>query len=246
MRRLLIEKGEKHKAGLIEKVLDGQSLGVEPFSPRTTWARNVVSGRSSNQSLDDYKFGKQHKKQVLAPPDLVDIEKFTINQKNVSFVLRHKEDKIEYRAPTRPQKPYLQSNWKQLNREIKSLHWKKYKDDLKRYKEILRPSRIEPPSSLPESLKANFFAVGNPYANILAFSIYDIREDLLDSLGEHQCLVGDDGMVLVEVLGSDGCDGAAGYGMMSKASDRDIPDHALAYDFGITQIIAKNTKGDFL
>ena len=43
----------------------------------------------------------------------------------------------------------------------------------------------------------------------------------------------------MDILGSNGCDGAAGYHMMSKPTERDIPDHALAYDFGITQISTK-------
>ena len=40
----------------------------------------------------------------------------------------------------------------------------------------------------------------------------------------------------MDILGSDGCDGAAGYGLMSKPTDRAVPDHSLAYDFGITEV----------
>ena len=202
-----------------------------------------MSGRSSNQFLDDFKFGRQHSKQVFATPDQVKIEKYSINQKNVSFKLSHNGITVEYLAPKKPQKPFLKHDWKQLNKEIKELHWKTYREDLKGYKKLLQPNTIELPSNLPESVKANFFAVGNPYANVLAFSLYDIREDILESLKSHPHLVGEDGKVSIEVLGSDGCDGAAGNGFMSKASDRDIPDHALAYDFGITQITARSTNG---
>jgi hypothetical protein len=45
-----------------------------------------------------------------------------------------------------------------------------------------------------------------------------------------------DGVLLADVLGSDGCDGAALYHLMSKPSEREIPDQALAYDFGITEV----------
>ena len=41
---------------------------------------------------------------------------------------------------------------------------------------------------------------------------------------------------MVDVLGSDGCNSAAGYHLMSKPSEREIPDHALAYDSGITEV----------
>ena len=235
LRRVLLNNGDKRKADILEKALRGATTGFEAFSPRTSLGRSVVSGRSANQFKDDWKFGKEHNKQIFANPGQVDLEKFRINQKNVSFKLTHGETTFDYIAPQLPSKPYILPGWKDLPPPDKKEHWKSYKKDLKTYKNLLRPSKIAPPSDLSESLRPNFYAVGNPYANILAFSLYDIRKDLLESLKRNPDLV-NDGVLTVDVIGSDGCDGAAGYGMMSKPTERDIPDHALAYDFGITEV----------
>ena len=110
---------------------------------------------------------------------------------------------------------------------------------MKEYKNQLRPDRIKPTSLLPESIRPSYIAVGNPYPNVLAFSLYDIREDILKKLSKHPEVELQDGVLIVAVLGSDGCDGAAGYHMMSKPTEREIPDHALAYDFGITEVSTK-------
>ena len=58
----------------------------------------------------------------------------------------------------------------------------------------------------------------------------------MESISEHPEVELQDGILMVDILGSDGCDGAAGYHMMSKPTEREIPDHALAYDFGITEV----------
>ena len=239
LRRILIGQGEKTKAELLENVLRGSKTGFEAFSPKTTFARTVISGRSINQYKDDYKFGRQNKKQTLARPDQVDLEKHRINQKNVSFKLTHSENTFEYIAPSKPVWPTSTPGWSGKDPEDKKTQWKIYKTELKTYKNLLRPNQINPPSDLPESLRPDFHAVGNPYANIVAFSLHDIRGDLVESLQSHPEVEVKDGVLTVDVIGSDGCDGAAGYGMMSKASDRDIPDHSLAYDFGITEISSR-------
>ena len=238
LRRILLGKGEKKKAEILENAMKGATTGFEAFSPRTTFARGVVAGRSTNQMKDDFKFGKQKKKQIYATPDQVDLEKFRINQKNVSFKLTHGEDTVHYTAPVKPTKPHTTPGWSGVTPSDKKILWKNYKNEVKTYKNLLRPNKIAPPSDLPESLRPNFHAVGNPYANILAFSLHDIRADILESLKSHPEILAKDGVLTVDVLGSDGCDGAAGYGMMSKASERDVPDHALAYDFGITEVSA--------
>ena len=101
LRRTLLEQGEKNKAESLEKVLRGERTPCDPFSPRTTWARSVVSGRSSNQLQDDFKFGKQKKKQTYATPDQIELEKFQITQKNVAFKLSHGDEIFEYKPPSK-------------------------------------------------------------------------------------------------------------------------------------------------
>ena len=54
----------------------------------------------------------------------------------------------------------------------------------------------------------------------------------MESLYEHPL----EGVLKVKVLGSDGCDGAAGYSMMSKPTESD---HSLAYGIGITEVSTK-------
>ena len=238
LRRVLLEHRDKKKADILEKTLKGSKTGFEAFSPRSTLGRIIVSDTSTNQFKDDYKFCRQNKKQIFASPGEVDLEKFRINQKNVSFKLTHGEDTLQYTAPIKPSKPPSTPGWSVIDSANKKILWKSYKTDLKTYKNLLRPTQILPPSELPESLRPDFYAVGNPYANILAFSLYDIRAELLQSIKSHPEIEVKDGVLVVDVIGSDGCDGAAGYGMMSKASERNIPDHSLAYDFGITEVSA--------
>ena len=84
-----------------------------------------------------------------------------------------------------PPKPNLQPGWKDLPSDDKDEQKKLYRKELKEYKNSLRSNRIRPPSSLPESIIPCYKAIGNPYLNILAFSLYDIREDILESLIEH-------------------------------------------------------------
>jgi len=60
-----------------------------------------------NQYRDDYRFGKQHRKQILASPGNVDLERFRISQKNVSCkLISAEEEAYEYIAPQAPAKPF--------------------------------------------------------------------------------------------------------------------------------------------
>ena len=240
LRRELNKRGERVKATNFERIMKNEKTYLDPYSPRSTWSRQISSRRSWNQYKDEYKYGKQHKKQVLAAPSLVDIERFRVCQKNVPFRLTASDGEVfEYTPPQLPTKPNTQPGWKELSREVKHEQERLYRNELKQYKNKLRPDRIRPSSSLPESIRPNFIAVGNPYPNILAFSLFDIRDDILESLDEHPEVELEEGILRVDILGSDGCDGAAGYHMMSKPTERDIPDHALAYDFGVTEVSAK-------
>ena len=246
LRRVLIVGGDRLKADLFDRLMKNEKTSLDPFSPRTTFARQIVSRRSNNQFKDDFKFGRQHKKQVLATPEKVDLERFRISQKNVSFkLISHEGDSYQYCAPTLPAKPNVQQGWKELHVEERKQQWNLYRNSLKEYKNQLRPDRIRPPSCLPESIRPDFIAVGNSYPNILAFSLYDIREDILENLSDHPEVELEDGVLKVAILGSDGCDGAAGYHLMSKPTEREIPDHALAYDFGITEV-STQLKGEKL
>lgn len=188
LRRVMLQRGKKAKADTLEKLLTDKLLtdkqtSLDPLSPRTTWSRQVCSQRSVNQYKDDWKFGKQKKRQVLASPDKVEIEKFRITQKNVSFKLTSGEGEVfEYTAPTVPPKPFHQLGWKELSFKDKRACWKTHRQDMKEYKKLLRPDHINPPSDLPECVQPSFIAVGNPYPNILAFSLYDIREDIFEKL----------------------------------------------------------------
>ena len=94
--------------------------------------------------------------------------------------------------------------------EQKQEEWKIYRENLKIYKSLLKPNVIMPSSDLPENLRPNFFATGNPYTNVLAFCIHDIRHKIQMSLEGKEHLV-ENGFIVVDILGSDGCDGAAGY-----------------------------------
>ena len=239
LRRVLYQEGLVEKAKNLEKVMKDESTSFDPLSPRSTWSRQVVSNRSYNQYRDDYKFGKQTKKQVLASPEKVDIEKHRISQKNVSFKLVSGEGEFfEYKAPVLPTKPTRQPNYRDLTKEARNTLWNQFRTNLKNYKRELRPNQIKTPTTIPESIRPSFIAVGNPYPNILAFSLNDIKEEIIEVVGKHPDLLSPAGVLHVDILGSDGCDGAAGYHMMSKPSDREIPDHALAYDFGITEVSA--------
>ena len=113
LRRTLLEQGEKNKAESLEKVLRGERTLCDPFSPRTTWARSVVSGRSSNQLQDDFKFGKQKKQQTYATPDQIELEKFQI----IAFKLSHGDEIFEYKPPSKPKKPIFTPGWSRLSSE---------------------------------------------------------------------------------------------------------------------------------
>ena len=120
LRRVLLQRGEKSKAADFEKLMKDSKTHLDPLSPRTTWSRQVVSQRSLNQYKDDWKFGKQYNNQVLASPDRVEIEKFRVSQKNVSFKLTSGEGEIvEHLAPTVPPKPINQPGWKDFTAEEK-------------------------------------------------------------------------------------------------------------------------------
>ena len=120
LRRVLLQRGEKSKAADFEKLMKDSKTHLDPLSPRTTWSRQVVSKRSLNQYKDDWKFGKQYNNQVLASPDRVEIEKFRVSQKNVSFKLTSGEGEIvEHLAPTVPPKPINQPGWKDFTAEEK-------------------------------------------------------------------------------------------------------------------------------
>ena len=114
--------------------------------------------------------------------------------------------------------------WRDIPPEEERQHWKAYTMQLKEYKDKLRPDRIRPPSSLPESIRPCYIAVGNPYPNVLAFSLHDIREDIPESLHEHPEVELEECALKVNILVSDGYDGPAGYSKMSKPTERDIPD----------------------
>ena len=73
LRRELNKRGERVKATNFERIMKNEKTYLDPYSPRSTWSRQVSSRRSWNQYKDEYKYGKQHKKQVLAAPSLVDI-----------------------------------------------------------------------------------------------------------------------------------------------------------------------------
>ena len=75
--------------------------------------------------------------------------------------------------------------------------------------------------------------MGNPYPNVLAFSLKDHSEKLeenLENLG-----VGH-GEVDVRVECSDGCDGMSQYELSSKATSRGLPDHGLSYDMQLMKV----------
>ena len=146
---------------------------------------------------------------------------------------------FEYSAPTIPRKPNVQPGWREVPTEEKREQWKLYRKQLQEYKNKLRPDKIRPPISLPESIRPCFIAVGNPCPNVLAFSLYDIREDILESLSEHPEVKPEDGVLKVDILGSDGCDVAAGYHMMSKLTEREIPDRVLAFTLGLLKSLPK-------
>ena len=75
--------------------------------------------------------------------------------------------------------------------------------------------------------------MGNPYPNILAFSLYDHAEKLEENLKDLNVNFGD---VEVTVECSDGCDGMGQYELSSKATDRALPDHGLSYDMQLMKV----------
>ena len=155
-----------------------------------------------NQYRDDYRFGKQHRKQILASPGNVDLERFRISQKNVSFkLISAEEEAYEYIAPQAPAKPFCNPDWKALSKSEKSNCYSAYNIELKEYKNLLRPNIIESSSDIPESVSPNFIAVGNPYPNILAFSLYDIRDEILENLKEHPEIDVSEGILKNHILG---------------------------------------------
>ena len=75
--------------------------------------------------------------------------------------------------------------------------------------------------------------MGNPYPNILAFSLHDHAEKLEENLKDLNVSFGD---VEVTVECSDGCDGMGQYELSSKATDRALPDHGLSYDMQLMKV----------
>ena len=71
--------------------MKNKKTDLDPYSPMTTFSRQIISRRSFNQLRDEFKFGRQHDKQVLADPEKVELEKYRISQKNVSFKLTSPE-----------------------------------------------------------------------------------------------------------------------------------------------------------
>ena len=65
-RRVLYTEGERVRAENFDKLMKDKNTYLDPYSPRTTFARQVVSRKSYNQYRSDFRFGKQHKKQVFS------------------------------------------------------------------------------------------------------------------------------------------------------------------------------------
>jgi hypothetical protein len=90
------------------------------------------------------------------------------------FKLNSGEGEVfEYKAPVLTEKPNQQPEFKDLPIETRSACWKQYKEDLKQYKKSLRPNEIKSFSTIPESIRPSYIAVGYPYPNMLAFSLND-------------------------------------------------------------------------
>ena len=88
---------------------------------------------------------------------------FRISQKNVSFKLTSPDgETYQYTAPSVPSKHNVMPGWRDIPPEEEREHLKVYTMQLKEYKDKLRPDRIRPPSSLPESIRPCYIAVGNP------------------------------------------------------------------------------------
>ena len=218
-RRELNNQGKYREAKNFESFNKNPSLIlVKPLSPRKTASRSVMSGMSWNKSREEFTYMTQQGLPVLAGPGETDLYRWSISPMNTNFSMESHDGlfKVEYKAPEKPVKP-TRDDW--TNRDERSEAKKLYAKNLSAWKNKLRP--ISGADSLgapraPEVVKPNIVSASYPYPNIIASSIYDSREILINALETKNV---EHGTVKVRTHASDECYGFGSWDLISSKTD---------------------------
>ena len=154
---------------------------------------------------------------------------------NVSFVMKSRDGRFtqEYEAPLRPRKPNS-TEWS--NRQEKEELKRQYAKDMSAWKEKLRPipgSQSLGVPLVPEGVLPNLISSSYPYPNLLAHSVYDMKDIIIDNLDKHKV---PDGVIKIHTHASDGCDGFGDWDLVTEKTNVDLPDHGLSYDCKILKV----------